>query len=526
MADTSTNKIVLDYTARDFDSVRQMLVGIGQGKFPDWVTAGEAGDFGTLLLELYAYAADVMNYYIDRVGSEAFLGTAQRRQSVLYIADMLGYTAIGQQSASTILTLSMANTADVDSFTLPAGTEIRTTGANILDLPYETDYEVAITRPTTTGTTNTVTVTASEGLTVVETVGVSKGIANAEYELAETGVIYNSVSIITHEGNHTTQWYQVDQTLSAAPHQPVFSTYVDDNGKTHIVFGDNAAGRIPVTGAEIIATYRWGHGEAGNTPPRGSINEIVGLDVPNGVTITNQTVPSGGADIETTDSMKFSVPRSTQVQHRAVTLDDYTALALQVPGVGKAVAHGQVYSNVTVRFAPVGGTTTPAPGQMLLLRSSIESWLSPRVMLGSKVFVEDVYWPGQDVGSDGTNTDAGWEDITVKLDLVVADGYSRLTTANNVVSAIENVVAFDNVDFGTKVTIGEIYRAAINVSGVDYIDLTSMYSTSYGSEGTVNNIPTIADRIPRIKPVQTDSNGNTISSSAGVIVTATGGLVS
>ena len=59
---------------------------------PEWQTVGEAADFGTLLLELYAYMGDILNFYIDRTASEAFLATAVRPQSVLYIADMLGYT--------------------------------------------------------------------------------------------------------------------------------------------------------------------------------------------------------------------------------------------------------------------------------------------------------------------------------------------------------------------------------------------------------------------------------------------------
>ena len=57
---------------------------------PDWQTAGESVDFGTLLIELFAYMGDTLNFYIDRTASEAFLATAVRPQSVMYIADMLG----------------------------------------------------------------------------------------------------------------------------------------------------------------------------------------------------------------------------------------------------------------------------------------------------------------------------------------------------------------------------------------------------------------------------------------------------
>ena len=83
-----TTNVVLDYTSRDFTAIRAQLVGLARGIMPEWTTVGEPSDFGTLLLELFAYLGDVMHFYIDRTASEAFLGTAVRRQSVLYIADM------------------------------------------------------------------------------------------------------------------------------------------------------------------------------------------------------------------------------------------------------------------------------------------------------------------------------------------------------------------------------------------------------------------------------------------------------
>ena len=113
---------LLDYTSRDFDAIRSMLVGIGQGLMPEWRTLGEAGDFGTLLLELYAYMGDVQNYYIDRVGSEAFLGTAQRRLSVLFMADMLGYRPIGQQAATVVLSFTLTGEQSCSAAGVPSVT--------------------------------------------------------------------------------------------------------------------------------------------------------------------------------------------------------------------------------------------------------------------------------------------------------------------------------------------------------------------------------------------------------------------
>jgi hypothetical protein len=127
------NQAILDYTSRDFVAIRAQLVGLAKGIMPDWSTAGEASDFGTLLLELFAYMGDTLNYYIDRTASEAFLSTAVRKQSVFYIADMLGYTPIGQHAASVYLSFSMEDPAEEQSLpdvTLPKGTKVTSSADN------------------------------------------------------------------------------------------------------------------------------------------------------------------------------------------------------------------------------------------------------------------------------------------------------------------------------------------------------------------------------------------------------------
>ena len=68
------NKVVLDYTSRDFTAIRAQLVGLARGMMPEWETVGETGDFGTLLLELFAYMGDVMHFYIDRTASRRSSG--------------------------------------------------------------------------------------------------------------------------------------------------------------------------------------------------------------------------------------------------------------------------------------------------------------------------------------------------------------------------------------------------------------------------------------------------------------------
>lgn len=504
MAETSSNQVVLDYTSRDFDAVRSMLVGLARGRFPEWTTVGEAADFGTVLLEMMAYASDVLNFYIDRVGAEAFLGTAVRRQSVLWMADMLGYRPIGQQAASTVLNVALAPTAEVQSFTLPAGTRI--SSSEDTTVVFETDFDVTVTKG------QQAVVTATEGTTTQASLGVAKGVPNAEFVLPDRGVVFQSIVVRTNEAHRLVEWSQVDRIVTARPSQSAFSAYVDDEGYTHLLFGDNAAGRIPPAGIDLVATYRHGIGAAANDIGPGVINSPQ-MSVPAGFTVANVDRPLGGADPESVESMRHSIPRSTGVQDRAVTLADYQSLAVRVPGVARAVAYGQVYSAVTVRIAPVGGAAAVSEDQMVQLRTSVEADLRSKSLLGAHVFVEDVY----------QHNNQGWDDVVLDLDVYVLPGYSRNQVVSRVAARVEELFAFDNVDFGKRISIGDVYRSATNVDGVDYVEINSLYA-SRSTPGQVSNIVPIDRRIPRIRPQQISEDGTTILTEYGLVVTGFGGL--
>jgi hypothetical protein len=43
---------------------------------------------------------------------------------------------------------------------------------------------------------------------------------------------------------------------------------------------------------------------------------------------------------------------------------------------------------------------------------------------------------------------------------------------NDVETAINNIFDFDNVYFGQTISLGQVYRAVLNVFGVDYAEIT------------------------------------------------------
>lgn len=81
---------VIDYTARDYDTIRKLLLDRLALTTPDWVERNPA-DLGVTLVELLAYTGDQISYHQDAVATEAYLDTARRRVSVRRHVRLIDY---------------------------------------------------------------------------------------------------------------------------------------------------------------------------------------------------------------------------------------------------------------------------------------------------------------------------------------------------------------------------------------------------------------------------------------------------
>ena len=81
---------VVDYTARDYDTIRKLLMDRLALTTPDWAERNPA-DLGVTLVELLAYTGDQISYQQDAVATEAYLDTARRRVSVRRHVRLIDY---------------------------------------------------------------------------------------------------------------------------------------------------------------------------------------------------------------------------------------------------------------------------------------------------------------------------------------------------------------------------------------------------------------------------------------------------
>jgi Baseplate J-like protein len=123
---------LIDYSAKDFTSFKQVLSDYSALRYPLWVERSEA-DVGVMLMEALSAIADELSYLQDRVAAEATLGTATQRVSLVRQARLVDYEPTPAIAATTTLQLDVTG----GTTSLASGLRCSALGADGLQVPFE-----------------------------------------------------------------------------------------------------------------------------------------------------------------------------------------------------------------------------------------------------------------------------------------------------------------------------------------------------------------------------------------------------
>jgi hypothetical protein len=98
MPDDQKKIVPIDYTHREFETIRQDLMEIAERFYPDNFRDFSEASFGSLMLDAVAYVGDQLSFYLDYNVNEAFLDTAYQYNNVLRHGRILGYKDPGRAS--------------------------------------------------------------------------------------------------------------------------------------------------------------------------------------------------------------------------------------------------------------------------------------------------------------------------------------------------------------------------------------------------------------------------------------------
>ncbi len=472
----------IDYTSKDYTSFRQSMLDTAAQKLPEWNITGP-GDFGLVLVEAFAYVADILSFYGDRILNEAYLNTATQRESVIDIARMLDYEPVSTVASTVTLTFNIDTTGG--AVTIPKGTRVSTKTSpdgTAAAVTFETDAEVA------TGAGSTLAATATQGVSVGdETLGSSDGSAGQQFALAATPVIQDSITVEVDSGLGFIEWTQFDHIIDATDQSQAFQVNRDGRGVAYIRLGDDVNGVIPPSGSTIRASYRVGGGVAGNVGAQ-TITEV--LDAVTGVTgVFNTSPATGGVDEEAIDDIRESAVAALRTINRAVTLEDFRNLALTIPGVAKSYAEAQYATSVLLYIAPFGGGTPLAP-----LVAAIDAFFATRKLVGTDVTVlAPTYVP-----------------VNLDIDIFVADEFRRSSVVLAVETVLSNLLLLTNTDFAQRVATSDVYRLVSSVPGVLYATLNQLVRNDDADQNQTIDIVTLAGEIPSKGTVTVTGNGGIV----------------
>ena len=105
MSDDQKKIMPINYTNREFGSIRDDLLDMAERFYPDTFQDFSEASFGAIVLDAAAYVGDQLNFYLDYNVNEAFLDTAYQYNNILRHGRILGYKSQGRPSTFGQVTL-------------------------------------------------------------------------------------------------------------------------------------------------------------------------------------------------------------------------------------------------------------------------------------------------------------------------------------------------------------------------------------------------------------------------------------
>jgi predicted phage baseplate assembly protein len=398
-----------------------------------------------VLLDLFCGVGDMLAYYLDAQAAEAFLPTSRQRQNVINLYKLVSYRRDGPVAASTSLRFSLAAPLDAD-LVIPEGTACR---ARLDD--GDVEFETAADAIIPSGRLS-VDVGARQGRRKSETF-TSTGEPRQTIQLAGTAVAQGTISVRIQDQ----EWTEVLHFQESEAESLHFQTDTDARDKTRIVFGDGLRGTVPEAGVEIEVAYLETLGASGNIGPN-LVTELLTPVYLDGqqvaLSVVNPTPSTGGADRETLEHARKQAPAEVRSLWKAVTKEDYKALAEGFPGVAKAQILdtgdcGNIrYYQVNMAVAPDGGGPPSA-----LLKQDLSQYLESRKVITVEInLFEPVYRP-----------------VTIDAEIFAYAGEDLDLVRSRVEQALEDFFAFDRMDFGAAVHFSDLVALIDGVRGVSYV---------------------------------------------------------
>lgn len=263
-------------------------------------------------------------------------------------------------------------------------------------------------------------------------------------------------------------WEPRRDLLDSGPRDRHFVGELEDDGRLSVRFGDGRHGARPTPGSRLALHYRLGGGTAGNVGAE-AINHLVvqsDCEQPPAAAVRNPLPATGGIEPEPVDQVRQLAPldlRRTRL--RAVTAEDYAALASTLPGVQRAAAELRWTGSVQEAHVAIDAYGTAAPSAELL--ASVAQALEPYRRIGHDLVVGGARLVPLDIA------------LTVcakpghQHGQILAELY-RVLGSGALGNGVRGFFHPDALTFGEPVRLSRLVAVAAAVLGVESVQVTRL----------------------------------------------------
>jgi hypothetical protein len=367
----SDNNLKID--ALDFQGIKSNFKSYlqSQDQFRDYNFEGSGLN---VLLDLLAYNTYYNSFYLNMVAAEAFLPTAQKRNSVVNLAKSLNYTPRSVTSASISGTATLTVTGSPTNVTIPAYTSF--TGS-VDGVTYNFLNTTPVIITPVSGVYSSA-MSLKEGRYINRRYTVNLNDPDQRFLIPNKNVDTSTltVSVLNSSNDSTVRTFsKVTSLVEVASTTRVYYIEEVEDGQYELKFGDGVFGVALDAGNIVVLEYLVSNGTSAN-----DIQTLTYADAIAGVTtisFVSSDPATGGADRESINQIKFNAPKAYEAQNRVVTADDYKTLMLQQATVDSCVVWGgedndpPTYGKVFIAVKPKVGDVLTATEKLNLINSVI-----------------------------------------------------------------------------------------------------------------------------------------------------------
>ena len=442
----ASNTGFLSTSELDFDSIKTNLKTYlkAQDQFADY---NFDGSNMSVLLDVLSYNTYLNAHYLNQVGSEMFLDTAQLKESVVSHAKELNYVPRSRTSSKAYVDITIVPTGSPTTITIPKYYKM-TTFVDGTTYTFSTNEEILVSPES--GIYTAANVAIYEGNIVTEYFYVTN---TSPYILKSQNIDTNSIEVTVIVSNTNTSnsvWHKSESLYGLNNYSNNYFIQGYAANQYEIVFGDGTLGRKPTDGNVVKVVYRDTLGDGGN----GSyIFRKTNFDGYTNITITTNIVAAEGSERESIESIKYNAPRYFTTQERGVTATDFITLTkAKYPQLQAVSAYGgeelspPQYGKVAISVKPYGTTGKISDS----LKREIISYLSLKSLTTEPIIIDPEF-------------------LYVS---VVSKVYFNINNTTNTTGQITTNIKQNIIDFGTNnlVNFGDDLRYSKMLAVIDSAD--------------------------------------------------------